>query len=176
MYLLHLVICTLVCSLQNDEKPQIATFGFQYRNAGMMKCVFCTCCNSLRSREFSLHSSELWISAMLLQKLWCRPNRAFPFDALFAWEHFFSLQHSARLPTRLSLSTRSFRESILFVSLEALRSSERRVVRIVGMVGLALDKTRAINQGELCCHKSNKCQTSMAIDRHTRFVKCNKNN
>jgi len=38
--------------------------------------------------------------------------------------------------SRLSLSTRFFCESILFVRLEALRGSERRVVRIVGMVGL----------------------------------------
>jgi len=35
----------------------------------------------------------------------------------------------------------SFCENILFVCLEALRSSERRVVRIAGIVGLTLDKT-----------------------------------
>jgi len=36
---------------------------------------------------------------------------------------------------------RSFCESILFVRLEALRGSDRGVVRIVGMVGLTLDET-----------------------------------
>ena len=40
-----------------------------------------------------------------------------------------------------SVPTRSFCESILFVRLEALRGSERRVERIVGMVGLTLDET-----------------------------------
>ena len=40
---------------------------------------------------------------------------------------------------RLSLSTQTLCESILFVLLETLRGSERRVVRIVGMVGLTLD-------------------------------------
>jgi len=51
--------------------------------------------------EFSFHSkcleqssfylvwaSELCISVMMLQKLCCRPNRAFPFDALFLQERF----------------------------------------------------------------------------------------
>ena len=55
---------------------------------------------------------------------------------------FFSLQHSARHQASPSVSTRSFCESILFVCLEALRGSERRVVRIVGMVGLTLDETQ----------------------------------
>ena len=54
---------------------------------------------------------------------------------------FFSLQCS--LQASPSVSTRSFCESILFVRLEALRGSEQRVVRIVGMVGLSLDATRA---------------------------------
>jgi len=34
--------------------------------------------------------------------------------------------------------------TILFVRLEPLRGSERRVVRIVGMVGLTLDKTQKL--------------------------------
>ena len=58
-----------------------------------------------------------------------------------AMRAFLSLEHKARLRTKLSLSTRSFCASILFVRLEALRGSERRVVRIVGMVGLTLDET-----------------------------------
>ena len=66
---------------------------------------------------------------------------------------FFSLERSARHQASPSVPTRSFCESILFVRLEALRGSERRVrlealrgserrvVRIVGMVGLTLDET-----------------------------------
>jgi len=53
---------------------------------------------------------------------------------------FFSLQYNARHQASPSVPTRSFCESILFVRLEALRGSERRVVRIVGMVG-QLDET-----------------------------------
>ena len=54
---------------------------------------------------------------------------------------FFSLEHSGRHQASPSVPTRSFCESILFVRLEALRGSERRVVRIVGTVGLTLDET-----------------------------------
>jgi len=54
---------------------------------------------------------------------------------------FFSLQYNARHQASPSVPTRSFCESILFLRLEALRGSERRVVRIVGMVGLTLDET-----------------------------------
>ena len=54
---------------------------------------------------------------------------------------FFSLEYNARHQAGPSVPTRSFCESILFVRLEALRGSERRVVRIVGMVGLTLDET-----------------------------------
>ena len=54
---------------------------------------------------------------------------------------FFSLEYNARHQASPSVSTRSFCESILFVRLEALRGSERRVVSIVGMVGLKLDET-----------------------------------
>jgi len=58
----------------------------------------------------------------MLQNWCCRPNRAHCMRA------FFSLQHSASLRASLSLSTRSFCESILFVRLEALRCGERRAV------------------------------------------------
>ena len=58
---------------------------------------------------------------------------------------FFSLQYNARHQASPSVPTRSFCESILFVRLEALRGSERRVVRIVGMVGLKLDETRFLS-------------------------------
>jgi len=51
MYLLHLIICGQVCSLQKDEKPQIAKFVFRCRHAGMVKLLYCTCC----SRQ-NLHS------------------------------------------------------------------------------------------------------------------------
>ena len=54
---------------------------------------------------------------------------------------FFSLQYSARLQASTSLSTRSFGESILFLHLNALRGSELRLVRTVGMVGLTIDET-----------------------------------
>ena len=54
---------------------------------------------------------------------------------------FFSLEFNARHQASPSVPTRSFCESILFVRLEALRGSERRVVRIAGMVGLKLDET-----------------------------------
>jgi len=54
------------------------------------------------------------------------------------------LLFSPRAAHCLSAPTRSFCESILFVRLEALRGSERRVVRIVGMVGLTLDETRQV--------------------------------
>jgi len=56
---------------------------------------------------------------------------------------FFSLQCNARHQASPSVPTRSFCESIFFVLLEALGGSERRVVRIVGMVGLTLDETRS---------------------------------
>jgi len=55
---------------------------------------------------------------------------------------FFSLQCNARHQASPSVPKRSFCESILFVRLEALRGSERRVVGIVGMVGLTLDETQ----------------------------------
>jgi len=48
----------------------------------------------------------------------------------------FSLQNRARLQASTSLSMRSLRESILFVHLKALRGSELRLVRTVGMVRL----------------------------------------
>ena len=51
----------------------------------------------------------------------------------------FTIQCSS--PSEPSVPTRCFYESILFVRLEALRGSEQRVVRIVGMVGLTLDET-----------------------------------
>ena len=41
MYLLHLITCGKVCSLQKDEKPQITKFSFRCRNAGMVKFVYC---------------------------------------------------------------------------------------------------------------------------------------
>jgi len=46
----------------------------------------------------------------------------------------------ARHQASPSVPTRSFCESILFVRLEALRGSERRVVRILGMVRLPLTR------------------------------------
>jgi len=48
----------------------------------------------------------------------------------------FSLQNGARLQASTSLSTHSFCESILFVHLKALRGSEQRLVRTIGMVTL----------------------------------------
>jgi len=48
----------------------------------------------------------------------------------------FSSQYNAHLQASTSLSTRSFCESILFVHLKALRGSEVRLVKTVGMVGL----------------------------------------
>jgi len=48
----------------------------------------------------------------------------------------FSLQNGAHLQVSTLLLTRSFCESILFVHLKALRGSELRLVRTVGMVRL----------------------------------------
>jgi len=45
MYPQHIIICTLVCSLQKGEKPQTVKFAFQWRNIAMVKCVYCTCCD-----------------------------------------------------------------------------------------------------------------------------------
>jgi len=57
---------------------------------------------------------------------------------------FFSLQYNARHHASPSVSTLSFCERIFFVRLEALRGSERRVARTVGMVGLTLDETQKL--------------------------------
>jgi len=48
----------------------------------------------------------------------------------------FSLQNGARLQASISLLTRSFCESILFLHLKALRGGELRLVRTVGIVKL----------------------------------------
>jgi len=64
---------------------------------------------------------------------------------------FFSLEYSARGQASPSVSTRSVCESILFVRLETLRGSERRVVRIVGMVGHTLDETRFSQSTNVGC-------------------------
>jgi len=48
----------------------------------------------------------------------------------------FSLQNGAHLQASISLSTRSFCESILFVHLKVLRGGELRLMRTVGMVRL----------------------------------------
>jgi len=48
----------------------------------------------------------------------------------------FSLQNGAHLQANTSLSTHSFCERILLVHLKALRGSELRLVRTVGMVRL----------------------------------------
>jgi len=70
MCLLHPVICTLVCSLQNDEKPQIAKFAFQYRNVGMVKCVFCTCCSLHCSKSPTSRTSLQWNRKIRLKRGW----------------------------------------------------------------------------------------------------------
>jgi len=50
----------------------------------------------------------------------------------------FSLQNGARLQASTSLSTHSFRESILFGHLKALIGGELRLVGTVGMVRLEI--------------------------------------
>jgi len=54
----------------------------------------------------------------------------------FFYDSVFSLQYSPRLHVSSPLSTRSFCENIFFLHLKALRGSELRLVRTVGMVGL----------------------------------------
>ena len=72
----------------------------------------------------------------------CRPNRV-PFDALFLWERF-SLYNTALSPSEsVAFNAVFLWESILFVHLEALRGGERRVVRIVGMVGVHLTRPQS---------------------------------
>jgi len=78
---------------------------------------------------------------MMLQKLCFPTSPLVSFRCALSIRAFFSSQRIARLPAGLPLSTRSFCESILFVRLEALRGFERRVVRIVGKVGLTPDQT-----------------------------------
>jgi len=39
-------------------RRQIATFAFQYGNAGMVKCVFCTCCGLHCSKSPTRRTSQ----------------------------------------------------------------------------------------------------------------------
>jgi len=77
-------------------------------------------------------------------KLMCVANIVFGQECLteqflsmrFCMTALFSLQNGAHLQASTSLSTHSFCESILFVHLKALRGSELRLVRTVGIVRL----------------------------------------
>ena len=64
-----------------------------------------------------------------------RLTEQFP-SMCFFYDSVIPLRNGARTQVSTSLSTRSFCESILFAHLKALRGSELRLVRTVGMVRL----------------------------------------